>query len=208
VKQSDKMKTGSSVFAPDVISSVNQLSYLSQALVLKRSSRLRDKIKAQELFEQVAGEETEFRISFDALLNLCDLLLLELRTSGEEDVFLEAKSFVQRFTTRAKQTQFLSFVVDALILQAKFAMVDGDITGAAKLLDQAQITAEEKGFTRLARKVSDEIIELERQYDNWQRLIQNNAPFQARLEKAQLEDYLKEAVKLARLGRVQPNPYS
>ncbi len=209
VSQSNKMKRGLSPGSGSysLVKNVNQLSRLSKALLLKNSSRLRDKINAQEIFQQIASEETEFfSISFDALLNLCELLLLELRTSGEEDVFIEAKGLVQRFTARAKETHSFSSVVNALILQAKFTIVDGDLTAAAQLLDQAQITAEEKGLSLLAEKVSEESQELKAQYDNWRRLIHDNAPFQERLEKAQIEDYLTDALKLARLGRVQPNP--
>jgi tetratricopeptide (TPR) repeat protein len=209
VSQSNKMKRGLSPGSGSysLVKNVNQLSRLSEALLLKNSSRLRDKINAQEIFQQIANEETEFfSISFDALLNLCELLLFELRTSEEEDVFIEVKGLVQRFTARAKETHSFSSVVNALILQAKFSIVEGDLTAAAQLLDQAQITAEEKDLLLLAEKVSEESQELKAQYDNWQRLIHDNAPFQEQLEKAQIDVYLKEALNLARLGRMQPNP--
>ncbi|MFX0208246.1 MAG: hypothetical protein ACFFDT_19835 [Candidatus Hodarchaeota archaeon] len=112
----------------------------------------------------------------------------------------ETKTLVQRLITKARQQHSFSSVVDALILKTKLAMVEGDLTVATQLLDQAQMTADEKGLTRLGEKVTTESQLLEAQYDNWQHLIESNAPYTTRLKQAQVEDYLTEALKMARVG--------
>ncbi len=182
---------------------INSFSRITEALVLKTSPRLKDKVRAQEMLQQLVEEEPiNFDITYSVILNLCELLLFELRASGETDVFQETKSLVQRLATQAQNQHLFPYVVNTLILQAKLAMVEGDLITAAQFLDQAQLTAKEKSLIRLSKKVSTEIIQLESQYDNWQRLIQSNAPIQARLEQAQLKDYLKNALRLARLEGV------
>jgi tetratricopeptide (TPR) repeat protein len=181
---------------------ISQHTRLADALVLKASSRIKDKIKAQEIFQEVAEEKAGFDIIFTAMLHLCDSLLFEVGASGEEDVLKEAKEVIENLAGRARKHHSFISVVDTLIIQAKFAMVEGNLTAAAQFLDQAQITAEEKGLSRLAEKVSAEISRLKEQYDIWQHLIQSNASFQSRLEQTQLKDYLLNALKLSRAGGI------
>ncbi|MFX0199809.1 MAG: tetratricopeptide repeat protein [Candidatus Hodarchaeota archaeon] len=194
--QAEKMKRGSFRYK----TTIGQYARLAEALILKTSPRLKDKGKAQEIFEQII-EETSlfFEITSTTMLNLCDLYIFELKASGEEAVLQEMKTLVQRLTALARQHS-ISSVVDTLILQAKLAMVGGDLTVATQLLNQAQMTAEEKGLTRLGEKASNESQLLEAQYDNWQHLIQSNAPYTTRLKQARVEDYLTEALKMAREG--------
>lgn len=180
---------------------IHQFSRLSEALILKNSSRLKDKVKAQELFEQLTEENPiNFDITYTAMLSLCELFLFELRASREKDVFQDTKRLVQQLVEQARKQSSFSYVVHTLILQAKLAMVEGDLIGATQFLDQAQITANEKDLGQLTKRVSTEINQLKKQFDNWQHLIQSNAPLQARLEQAQLKNYLKHALRLARLG--------
>jgi tetratricopeptide (TPR) repeat protein len=201
--QAEKMRRG--LFRP--ITSIGQYAKLAEALILKTSPRLKDKVKAQEILEHIAEETSmTFEITATAMLNLCDLYIFELKASGEKTVLLETTTLVRRLTTRARQQHSFSSVVDALILQAKLVMVEGDLTLATQLLDQAQLTAEEKGLTRLGEKATMESQLLEAQYDNWQHLIESNAPYTTRLAQAQVEDYLTEALKLARAGNTPTRP--
>ncbi|MFX1535423.1 MAG: tetratricopeptide repeat protein [Promethearchaeota archaeon] len=179
------------------IMTIGQYAKLAEALILKTSPRLKDKGKAQEILEQIAEEISEFfEITSTAMLHLCDLHIFELKASGEQTVLQETKTLVQRFTVRARQQHSISSVVDALILQAKLAMVEGDLIVATQLLDQARTTAMDKGLTRLGEKATMESQLLEAQYDNWHHLIDSNAPYSIRLKQARFEDYLTEALKV------------
>ena len=178
---------------------LSQLSRLGEALLLKSSPRLKDKVNAQDLFHQVAEEETfHFEITSDAILNLCELFIFELRVSGGEDTFQETKSLVQQLVERARHNYSYITFVEALILQAKLAMKGGDLTAASQFLDQAKTTAEDKGLSSLFEKISLEKQLLNQQYKKWQHLIRSNAPFHTRLEQAQLEEYIKDALKIVR----------
>ncbi|MHA2231617.1 MAG: tetratricopeptide repeat protein [Candidatus Hodarchaeales archaeon] len=180
---------------------ISQIARLSEARLLKASPGLRDKLKAQELFREVAEERAmAFTITATATLNFCELLLFEARASGEVAVLQEAKTLIQQFATRARRRRSFYSIVDALILQAKMAMVEGDLTAAMQFLDQAEMTAKEKGLHTLVEKAAAEQNVLESQYDTWERLIQNNAPLQARLEQARLDEYFQRALKTANMG--------
>ncbi|MFW9916381.1 MAG: tetratricopeptide repeat protein [Candidatus Thorarchaeota archaeon] len=177
---------------------INHFSLVAEALVLKTSPRMRDKARAQEFLQLVAeGEMLNFDATSKAMLNLCELLLFEGSASREEEVLQEAKALIQKLYALAQGQCSFSLVVDALLLQAKFALIEGDLAAAAQFLGQASITAEENGIGRQIEAVAAERQRLEAQYDTWQRLLQDNAPFQTRLEQAQLASYFKDALKLA-----------
>jgi hypothetical protein len=189
------------------ITTLGQYAKFAEALILKTSPRMKDKAKSQAILEQIAEETSElFEITSTAMFNLCDLYIFELKASGEKTVLQETTTLVRRLTAHARHQHSFSSVVDALILQAKLAMVGGDLTVATQLLDQAQMTAEEKGLTRLGEKVTTESQLLEAQYENWQHLIDSNAPYTTRLKQARVENYLTEALKMARVGVTPTRP--
>lgn len=190
----------------EVENKVIDINYRSaEAEVLKASPRMRDKVRAQEVFQELAEEEeASFLTKVTALYNLCELLLDEFNAYGEAVVFQEAKALVEKITALTQPTTFFSLGVSTLILHAKFAMVEGDLTTATELLGKAKALSERKGLGGLAEKATKEHQRLEDQYEKWQRLIQSNTPFQERLQQARVEKYLAEALKLARTIRFSP----
>ncbi|MFQ5978114.1 MAG: tetratricopeptide repeat protein [Candidatus Heimdallarchaeota archaeon] len=137
--------------------SLSQSYRVTQALVLKTSPRIRDKARAQELLQQLIEEEMIYFWNTQlAMINLCELLLDELKAYGEINVLHEAKSLVDKLYSLAQARHSHSLVVNSLILRAKFAMIEGDLTAAVQYLEQARVTAEEKSLGQLAEKVTTE----------------------------------------------------
>ncbi|MHA2293744.1 MAG: tetratricopeptide repeat protein, partial [Candidatus Hodarchaeales archaeon] len=70
-------------------------SQLAEALVLKRSKRMRDKVQAQVLLNQIVNEEDIwFEWTALAIINYCDLLLFEVKSFGDPEVWTEAKTLI------------------------------------------------------------------------------------------------------------------
>ncbi len=71
--------------------------HLAEALILKKSSRMHDKVKAEQIFKEYAGEDhVDFQLSFIALLNWCELLLYELSISNEPEVLDEIQEIIDK----------------------------------------------------------------------------------------------------------------
>ncbi len=180
---------------------ISQYYRLAKAKFLAISPRIRDKAKAQEIYQEIVEEEiVKNQLTVMAMVNLCELLLDELKAYGESGALQEAKKLGEELSTLAEKQSSFSLVVNARILQAKFAMVEGNLTDAAKLLEKAKRTAEGKGLGLLAEKVVSETQQMEKEYDKWQVLFQRNAPFYERLEQARFEEHLNDALKMARLS--------
>ncbi|MFQ5978248.1 MAG: tetratricopeptide repeat protein, partial [Candidatus Heimdallarchaeota archaeon] len=185
---------------------ISQYYRTAKALVLQRSPRLRDKGQAQALFQQVAkAEGIRDELTVIVMMNLCELLLDELKAYGDPEVFQEAQTLVDRLYALAQEQHSFSLAVDVLILQAKFALIKGDLAAATQLLEQAKLKADEKSLKLLAKKAAAENQLMETQFETWRDLIQRNASFEERLEQARLTDYLNRAMKFVAVEMREPS---
>jgi len=138
--------------------SINTYYQLAHALMLKSSKRLRQKIEAEKIFSTLIKKETPLvhEITIIAIKHLCELLLDELRTYSEEVVLQEVKDLMLRLDNIGRSQQSFSIVVEALILQSKLTLLEGNLEKARHLLEQAELTASEKGMKYLEFQVQQE----------------------------------------------------
>ncbi|MFX1534732.1 MAG: tetratricopeptide repeat protein [Promethearchaeota archaeon] len=175
---------------------ISQRYRVSNALILKSSQRARKRVKAEELLEQVAGEEiVDHEVTVVALLGLCDLLLSELLSSGNQEILDDVKPLVNRLLEIAKAQHSHSLLVESYMLNANLALVDLNLNEARRLLTQAQFIAEERDLKRLAMKISNEHDILLEQLSKWEELIERNASLTERAEFAHLEDVMRRMLQ-------------
>ena len=176
---------------------INQKFRFAEALILKTKPRMMYNVKAQEILKQLTTEEiAENELAIIIMVNLCELLLDELRTYNEVEIFQEVKDLIQKLQLVAKNQHSLPLIIDVSILQSKFALIEGDLTRAAEILDHAEKMAREKTLGLLEGKVIKEKQLLEEQHETWEDLITSNASFHERLKQTKLKDYIKDAQQL------------
>ncbi|MFX0093615.1 MAG: tetratricopeptide repeat protein, partial [Candidatus Hodarchaeota archaeon] len=189
---------------------INQKYRVAEALVLKTSVRTRDRAKAEELLEQIANEEVVNHVlTVIAMLNLCELLFVELRASGDQEVLNEVEALVNRLINIAQHQKSHSLLAETYVLQARLALMKQDIQTARSLLTQAQVIADEKGLHRLAMKISSEHDALLNQLNIWEELIEQNASLAERAKFTQLEELVgrmirERSVKMRELPPEEP----
>jgi len=166
----------------------------STALFLKRSSRIRDKAKAEELLKQVIETETIWS-NLDAIIHLCDLLLAEFRTNNSNEVLDEINHYVAKLLTKAEKSQSYLVFCEAFILQAKLALLNFNVKAARRFLTQAQRIAESYGIKRLAMKISFEHDELLKQTMMWENLKESGASLSERWKLAGLNEQMENMVR-------------
>lgn len=192
---------------------LNQWFKLSEALILKNSIRIKDKARAQQLFQEVINDPTSvFNLvnyladsKKTAMLNLCEILLFELKSSPDEitdniEVFQEVKQLLNNLASLAKQQNSYPLLGDVTILQAKLALIEGNLSKAMELLAHAKIIAEKNELEFLHRRINIEENLLKTQLKTWENLIKKNAPLRERLAQAQVEEYIVEAKKMVNLS--------
>jgi len=180
----------------------------SKALVLKSSLRARNRVKSEELFRKLALDDrylAEYRI--DALINLCDLYLIELRITNDLEIINEIQPFIRELLNIAQNQHLNLILAETYFLQAKLSILTSNIKQAQEFLTQAQNLAESFGLEMLAMKISNEHDNLLKQTKLWKQ--DKDIPLVDRLELASLEEQMeymtkKRIIEIPELSEEEP----
>ena len=178
---------------------INFLYRYHKAIVLKTSSRIHNRAKAEELLKQIVQDEMIYvDITIYALLNLCELLLDELRITNEIEVLNELENFITQLSDIAEKTNSFWILAETYMLQAKLALITLDLKEARRLLTQAQKIAEKQGMLRLAAKISIEHDELLQKLNIWKNLKKSKEGLSKRIQLAKLSEQIENMVQKRR----------
>jgi len=169
---------------------------ITQGLILKSENRIKSQADAQRIFEKILTDDTiNHEISIFALLNLCELLLYELRTTGEEEILGEISQYVDKLHQIAIDNESSSLQAEVYLIQSRLALIQLNIDQARRLLTQAQLISEVKGLKRLAILISKDHDLLLNSIDRWQDMIDSNSSLSDRLELAEFEDMIVQLIR-------------
>jgi tetratricopeptide (TPR) repeat protein/predicted amidohydrolase len=175
---------------------IDQRYRVARALALKKSKRTRERLKAEEILARVVSEEVvDHSLTVTAMIHLCDLLMLELKLTGEEEVLEKTKSLTQKLLDIAKEQSSHTHLVESYILQSKLALVELDVDQARILLAQAHVIAEEKGLEKLAQAVAEERELLQSQLKKWESIVQQQPSAQEMIDLTQLDALLDRMIR-------------
>lgn len=143
-------------------------------------------VKAQELLQEIVeGEIIEHEVTIDAIFNLCELLIIELKTFGNENILIKVDLLTQRLLQIGRNQNSFSLLAKTYLLMAKLALLEPDIKQARDYLVKARTLADDKGYNRLALVIATEQKRLEGQIPDW--LLEENVSLFERLNKINLE---------------------
>jgi len=175
---------------------VDQLYRVARALSLKKSKRARERVKAEEILGRIVSEEvTDHSLTVTAMIHLCDLLLMELKLTGEEEVLVKTKDLTRRLLDIAKEQSSQTLMVESYILQSKLALVELDIDQARILLAQAHVIAEERGLEKLARAVAAERDSLQSELKKWENIVKQQPSAQEMIDLTQMDALLERMIR-------------
>lgn len=175
---------------------ISQCYRLSKATVLAMSTRIKDKARAQEMLEEISEEEIiQHDKIMDAMLQLTELLLFELKVTGDPIILDEINALTRRLVYIAQDQNNFFLLAETYMLQSKTALLELDVKRAQQLLNQAQLLAEGKGLPKLAMRISGEYDSLLDQMKKWDDYVDRDASMSERLELARLEDMVVRMIR-------------
>ena len=175
---------------------INQRYRVAKALWFKSSKRARHKLEAEKILEEVINEEVgDYTLAVTAMIHLCDLLLNELKDSGEEELFGQIKELTNRLLEISKKQSSFSHLAQTYLLQSKLALIELDIGQAKKLLEQASSIAEEKGMNLLVRLAEHEREALLSQLNKWESIVQEKPSTQEMIDVTHINVLLERMIQ-------------
>ncbi len=175
---------------------IDLLYRFCKADILMSTPRARNRVLAEDLLRKIVEEEIiNFEIWVKAFVNLCDLLLVELRMTNIVEIVDEIRLLIEQLLEAAEDKHSNWLIVEGYILKAKLSLLTFNIKQAKRFLTQAQQIAERFGLNKLAKKITYEHEDLLKKSDLWEKLEEMDAPMSDRLELARLDDQIEGIVK-------------
>ncbi|MHA2181337.1 MAG: tetratricopeptide repeat protein, partial [Promethearchaeota archaeon] len=175
---------------------INEMFLYNKALILKESSRISNRGKAEEILKQILDDDaSNLEITRRTLLTLCELLLMELQLTGDLEVMEEVDSYIVRLLDVAEKSHSFWMWCEVFLLQAKLALISLDLEKARKILTQGQHLTEKYGLNLLANKISNEHDKLLKQLKIWEDLKTSNAPLDERIKLAGISDQVENMIR-------------
>ncbi|MHA1200108.1 MAG: tetratricopeptide repeat protein, partial [Candidatus Heimdallarchaeaceae archaeon] len=175
---------------------IKVMTNLAKALVYSKKENSADREEAKELFESVINEkDIEHKLAVTAILNLCELLIVELRESEDLKLLEKLKSYVEKLHQEGTAELAYPLLVHSIWLQANISLLELDVTRARRLFKSAQIIAESKEMLNLARRISNNYDTLLGQLDLWEQFTMQLPTIAERMELTHIETVLNEMVK-------------
>jgi len=164
----------------DIINIFYQLATVSIKCI---SPRLKHRAEAQQILTGLLQHSTlPTDLWVHASLSLCNLYLLDLKTSKNEEIIEKVSEIIRELFHTAKRQNSSPLLIQTMIIQAKLALVELDLEQAQHLLFQAEVIAWRKELTKLAIKVSAEHDLLIDKLNKWDQLKKRNASLIERIE--------------------------
>ena len=166
----------------------------AKAVYLKGSNRFKHRVEAERLFyELIENDQLDTQHAFFVYYYLAELLLFELKTTGDEGVFEEIRSLIDNLSKIGKEKKMKVVISRSHLLQSKLKIIEGKITDAKKCLTEALNIAVRANDNRLLQTITkeyDELFEKEKELES----INPETPFEERIEAANLENIVTQFV--------------
>jgi len=175
------------------IKKIDLWARVAEALVLKSQENEKDVEHALNLLKQIADEEIiDIEIYGDVLLNLCDILLDQLRKKSQENYLKEIRKYLNLLYEMASKQDSYWLIAQANWLLAYLAVIELDMIKAKHMFAQAQQLADERGFKRLAMNISNEFDKMIKRSSSIESITKKDIPLVERVERSGFEAVIKK----------------
>ncbi|MEJ2277472.1 MAG: hypothetical protein P8Y70_06955, partial [Candidatus Lokiarchaeota archaeon] len=165
---------------------------IAKAIILKRSPQKVNQLKAKEILKHLIEEVHPFSdLNYNALIELCDLNLLELRETNNLKLIDDIQPYFTQLKNIAKNEQSYWLLVEVLSLQAKLKLITFEFKESQKLLRQAIDISEKHGLKRLNKRIAEEQDELSKNYIKWEKMKLSGANISERINLTHLDEQIK-----------------
>jgi tetratricopeptide (TPR) repeat protein len=170
---------------------------LTKALILKESPKLRTKLKAQDILEEILNDDTvNMEFTLVAMQSLVELYLIELKISDDKKILKNISDLINEMQYIAKTQNYFPILIKTIILQARFALINNKIENCINILNEAKTLALEKNLEAFLPLIEQEKKLITKEFKKWQKLIDSNASMYERIQESHLIDYLQEIEKI------------
>ncbi|MFX1346158.1 MAG: hypothetical protein ACFFAI_13685, partial [Promethearchaeota archaeon] len=166
--------------------------YEGKAIVLKKKSGDTNHLKAKEILKRIANDKGVFiQTYYSALINLCDLYLIELNKTSNLKLIDEIQPYLNLLKGIANNQQSFWLLVEVYSFQAKLKLISLKFEEAQEMLIKAYDIADKYGLDRLIKRMIEEQTELSNNSMKWKKFKESGAKISDRMNLAQIEEQIE-----------------
>ncbi len=180
----------------------------STAIILKCSSDERDRIKAELLLEHLLEEDTSYSLKVKVLLQLCSILLENLKKTNNKETLEGINSHVKTLHDLSENNNSHILLVETLGLKAQLELIEFNFENAKSLLLKAQTVAQENGLDKSVLDLLKQQETLTKQSIELKKMDQTKTTISSRMSVVKLEktvDNIKKASLTKTVSREEVN---
>ncbi|MHA2254071.1 MAG: tetratricopeptide repeat protein, partial [Candidatus Kariarchaeaceae archaeon] len=163
------------------------------ALILMAKKRLADTVEAKSLFIEIINDKhVNNELEILAMLYICEINMLELKLTDDDEIFREAQEIISRLENIAHSQNSFYLLIETQILQSKFLLLKGEFSKSIDLLNKASVFAKENTLDHFIIKIQGELGVINSQLELWNSLYRKNASMRQKIDHAKILDYIEE----------------
>ncbi len=175
---------------------IEHLYLFAKSIYLKHQREIEAANESKKiLLDLISKQNVDYSISIESILNLCELLLIELGTTEDMSILLEAKGYIAQLIEIASYNNLYPLLAETYLLQAQIALIEIKIDEAKSFISNAQQLAEERGLSRLAIIISNEYDLILDKLDQWDDFTRKLPTVAEKLELTHIEQMLNQMIK-------------
>lgn len=172
---------------------IKQMSLMSEALINKAINTPRLRGKAESLFEQILSfPSIAGFLKIGALINLCELLLVEVTETSESELLTRINNFVSQLEEIALSQKYNILLAETYWIQSKIALIELDLPSAKRKLNAAQKIAAETGYDKLVAEIKSEVEGFQEKLTFWKDIKQQKPSIKETIKHAQLDEVFRK----------------
>ena len=178
----------------------NQSEFISvrykftKAIYLKNFHRLKDKVQAQLLFEELLFDAKKKNESYmEYIPHLLELLIIEYTSSKENEVLDEIHKYLSEYISLAENENRFPALVKGLLIQAKLAQSEGNFSESQRILERGQKIADKLNIPSLITQIKNSKYDLEAELTKMEELVSKNIDIATKIKESNLLSYVTEA---------------
>ncbi|MBN1217040.1 MAG: tetratricopeptide repeat protein [Candidatus Lokiarchaeota archaeon] len=175
---------------------INHIYRLDKAIFLISNNRLMDTMSAGKILKELIDEkDLDHEIAIEAMLNLCEVLLHELKIAGNDDILDELTELSDKLLNIAQRQYLHVLLSETYLMKARISLINLDTNQTRSYLTKAQKIANQHGLQLLANKISQEHDSLLKNLDDWENKKKLKIPLKERLTDSRYEFLFSKMIR-------------
>lgn len=166
---------------------------LAHAMILNKSPRIERKFQAKGILLDLEQKALKPKHQLLASQALIDILLYELKASGDEEIVKDLKNQIEKIFSLSQTQKRFSVMVDSYLLESRVEIIEGNYQRAFEILEKAQSLCQEKNLQGITKRIEVERDTITKYITFFNEQMKNNLSIIKRIEVVQFEDYLNKA---------------